>query len=202
MIDELSRREHRGHELEAVDDRVEPPLQQADQVFAGVAASAHGLGVDPVELAFGEVAVNSRAASAWPKAECRNPRLAAPLAMFAGAVLALVRRALGTPPEVYAEAAANLVLRTTNAWSFGGLRDGKTRGTARGVRGRPFYTDAAPLVKPIRPNRAGSWACAAVARPRRRPCWAVVRGLPPTPAWGDAPNPLSLSWGLGPVAPR
>ena len=39
-----------GDELDAVDDRVEPALQQADQVFAGVALAARGLVIEPAEL--------------------------------------------------------------------------------------------------------------------------------------------------------
>ena len=34
MVDELPRREHRGHELGAIDHRVQPALQEADQMGA------------------------------------------------------------------------------------------------------------------------------------------------------------------------
>ncbi len=57
VVDELAGGEDRRDELGAVDDRVEAALQQADQVLAGVALHADGLGVGGAELLLGNVAV-------------------------------------------------------------------------------------------------------------------------------------------------
>src|SRR6476659_6622055 len=57
VVDELPRREHRRHELGAIDDRVETALQQSHHVGAGVALEAAGLLVDAAELPLGNVAV-------------------------------------------------------------------------------------------------------------------------------------------------
>ena len=40
MADELARRERRRHELRPVDERVEPAIEEPDQVFRGVALQA------------------------------------------------------------------------------------------------------------------------------------------------------------------
>src|SRR3546814_13288873 len=45
VVHELAGGEDGRHELGAVDHRVEPALQQADEVFAGVAAAARGHGI-------------------------------------------------------------------------------------------------------------------------------------------------------------
>ena len=51
VIDELARGEHGGHEFGAIDHGVEPALEQADQVFAGIALHPPGFDIDAVELA-------------------------------------------------------------------------------------------------------------------------------------------------------
>ena len=57
VADELARGEHGRHELGAIDDGVEPALQQADQVLGGRALEAARLLVDAVELPLADVAV-------------------------------------------------------------------------------------------------------------------------------------------------
>src|SRR5690606_26421691 len=55
--DELARREHRRHELRAVNDGIEPALEQTDQRLAGILLDAGGLDIEPVERLFGDRAV-------------------------------------------------------------------------------------------------------------------------------------------------
>ena len=101
----------RRDELAAVDDRVEAALEQADQVLAAVALQADRLGVVLAELLLGNVAVIALELllGAQLRAEVGHLALAA-LAMLAGAIFAAVDRALGTAPDVLAQAAVDLVL--------------------------------------------------------------------------------------------
>src|ERR1700760_885141 len=114
VIDELARGEHGGDEFRAIDHGVEPALQKADQVFAGVALHAAGFDIDAVELAFGDVGVIAfqLLLGAQLHAEVRKLALAA-LAMLAGAVFALVDGALRAAPDILAHTAVDLVLRLT-----------------------------------------------------------------------------------------
>ena len=57
VIDELARGERGRRQLHAVDHRVEPALQQLDQVLAGIAAPPHRLLVEPAELALADIGV-------------------------------------------------------------------------------------------------------------------------------------------------
>src|SRR5579884_3539794 len=57
VVDELARRERGRHQLHAVDDGVETPLQQLDEVLAGVAAPPHRLLVETAELALADIGV-------------------------------------------------------------------------------------------------------------------------------------------------
>ena len=89
MVDELARGEHRRHELGAVDDRVEPALEQADQVLRGVAGPADRLVVDVLELLLGDVAVVALELLLGAQLDAEIGELAlAPLAVLAGAVFA------------------------------------------------------------------------------------------------------------------
>ena len=98
MIDELAGGEHRRHEFGAIDDRVEPALQQADQVRARVAVQAERLRVVLVELALGNVAVIALELLLGLELGAEVGRLAlAALTVLAGAVFALVDGALGRP---------------------------------------------------------------------------------------------------------
>ncbi len=111
VVDELAGGEHGRHELGAVDDRVEPALQQADQVRARVALHPERLDIVLVELPLGNVAVVALDLLLGLELGAEVGRLAlAALAMLAGAVLALVERAPGTAPDVLAHAAIDLIL--------------------------------------------------------------------------------------------
>src|SRR5690606_15233386 len=94
----------------AVDDRVEAALQQADEVLAGVAAAALGLGVVTAELLLADVAVVALQLLLGRQLGAVVGRLAAALAVLAGGVVSLVDGALGPAPEIDAEAAIDLVL--------------------------------------------------------------------------------------------
>src|SRR5690606_37021525 len=95
----------------AINDGVQTALQQADQVFTGVAAHTLGFGIDAAELLFGQVAVIAfeLLLGAQLGAEIRQFALAA-LAVLARAVLALGKRRRGAALDVFAHAAVDLVL--------------------------------------------------------------------------------------------
>ena len=111
VADELARGEHGRHELGAIDDGVEPALQQADQVLGGGALEAPRLLVDAVELPLADVAVVALQLLLGAQLLAVVGELGlAPLAVLAGARFALVEGALGPAPDVLAEAAVDLVL--------------------------------------------------------------------------------------------
>ena len=114
VIDELARGEHGGDELGAIDHGVETALEQADQVFAGIALHPAGLDIDAVELAFGDVGVVTLQLllGAQLHAEVGELALAA-LAVLAGAVFPAVHRALRAAPDILAHTAIDLVFRLT-----------------------------------------------------------------------------------------
>ena len=110
VIDELARREHRRHEFGAIDHRIEPALEQADQPGAGIALQAKRLLVIFVELPLGNIAVIALDLLLGLELGAEVGRLAlAPLAVLAGAVFPLVHRALGTAPDVLTHPAVDLV---------------------------------------------------------------------------------------------
>ena len=98
VVDELARGEHGGDELGAVDHGVETALEQADQVFAGVALHAAGFDIDAVELALGDVGVIALELllGAQLHAEVGELALAA-LAVLAGAVFTRFTGLFGRP---------------------------------------------------------------------------------------------------------
>ena len=100
MADDLARGEDRRRELGAIDDHVEPLLEQADQVLAGVALHAVGGLVGRLELLLGDVAVVALELllGAQLQAEVAHLALAA-LAVLAGAVGAAVHRGLAGGPR-------------------------------------------------------------------------------------------------------
>src|SRR5690606_3544797 len=104
--DELPRREHGRHELGAVDDGVEPALEQADQALTGIALAARGLLVDAPERLLGDrpVITLELLLGAQLQTVVRGLALAA-LAVLAGTVGAGIERGLGAPPEVLAQPA-------------------------------------------------------------------------------------------------
>ena len=112
VVDQLARRERGGHELGAVDHRVQPALQERDEVLRGVALQPGRLVVGAAELLLGDVAVVALQLLLGPQlqAEVADLGLAA-LAVLAGAVLPLVDRALGAAPEVLPHPPVELVLR-------------------------------------------------------------------------------------------
>ena len=114
VVDELARGEHGGDELGAVDHGVETALQQADQVFTGVALHPAGLDIDAVELALADVGVITfkLLLGAQLHAEVGELSLAA-LAVLAGAVFPAVDRALRAAPDILAHPAIDLVFRLT-----------------------------------------------------------------------------------------
>ncbi len=112
MADELAGREHRGHELGAIDHGVEPALEQANHVRAGVALEAARLCVDAAELPLGDVAVVAAQLLLGAQLHAIVGELAlAALAVLAGTVFAVVDGALRAAPHVLAHAAIDLVLR-------------------------------------------------------------------------------------------
>ncbi len=111
MADELTRRERRNGQLHAVHDGVETALENADQVFAVVAAAAHGFFVVLAELLLGDIAVVALQLLFRHELHAVIGRLLAALAVLARAVLTLVERAFGAAPQVHLEAAVDLELR-------------------------------------------------------------------------------------------
>ena len=112
VADELARGEHRRHYLHAIHPRIEPALQQADQVFRRIAAAAHRLFIEAAELLFGDVAVIALELLLGVKLHAVVRHLAAArLAVLAGAVFAPAEGALGPPPQIAHQAAVDLVLR-------------------------------------------------------------------------------------------
>jgi hypothetical protein len=112
VIDELARRKRRRDELGPVDHRVEPTLEQADQVFRRIALEPGGLVINRAELLFRDVGVIALELLLRLElgAEIRQLSLA-PLAMLPGAVFALVDRAFRAAPDVLAHAPVDLVFR-------------------------------------------------------------------------------------------
>src|SRR5882757_3114889 len=114
VVDELARGEHRGDELGAVDHGVEAALQEADQVFTGVALHPAGFDIDAVELALGNIGVVALQLLLGAQLHAEVGKLAlAALAVLAGAVFAAVHRALRAAPDILAHTAIDLVFRLT-----------------------------------------------------------------------------------------
>src|SRR5436305_4272 len=114
VVDELARGKHGGHELGAENHRVEATLEQADQVFAGIALHPAGLDVNAVELALGDVGVIALELLLGAELDAEVGKLAfAALAVLAGAVFSAVDGALGAAPDILAHTAIDLVFRLT-----------------------------------------------------------------------------------------
>src|ERR1700709_2862489 len=114
VIDELARGENGGDELGAIYHHVETALEQADQVFTGVALHAAGFDIDAVKLALADVGVVALQLllGAQLHAEVGELALAA-LAVLAGAVFTAIDGALRAAPDILAHTAIDLVLRLT-----------------------------------------------------------------------------------------
>src|SRR4051812_33863514 len=109
VVDELARGEHRGDELGAIDDRVETALQEADQVFTGIALHPAGLDIDAVELALADVGVIALELLLGAELNAEVGQLAlAALAVLAGAVFTAVYRGPWAAPDNFAPLAVVL----------------------------------------------------------------------------------------------
>src|SRR3981189_1637803 len=114
VIDELARGEHGGDELGAIDHGVETALEQADQVFTGIALHPAGFDINAVELALGNVGVVALQLLLGAQLHAEVGKLAlAALAMLARAVFAAVPRGLRAAPDILAHTAIDLVFRLT-----------------------------------------------------------------------------------------
>src|SRR5262245_12499657 len=111
VIDELAGGKHRRHELGAEHDGVEPALQEADEVGAGIALEADRLLIDAAEMLLGNVAVVAFELLLGAQLHAVVGELAlAALAVLAGAVFAPVHGALRAAPDILPHAAVELVL--------------------------------------------------------------------------------------------
>ena len=112
VADELTRRKYGRHELGPVDHGIETPLQQPDQVGAGIALHPDGLVVDAAELLLGNIAVVAAQLLLGLELHAVVGELAlAALAVLAGAIFTLVDGALRAAPDILAHTAVDLVLR-------------------------------------------------------------------------------------------
>src|SRR5579872_5522372 len=111
MIDQLAGGERRRRQFHPVDGRVEPALQEADQVLAGIALAAHRLLVEAAELAFADIGVITFELLLGRKLGAVIRRFFAPLAVLPGTIFAAIERAFRTAPQIDAETPIDLVLR-------------------------------------------------------------------------------------------
>jgi hypothetical protein len=89
-------------------------IEQADQVFAGIALQPAGLDVDAVELTLADIGVIALQLLLGAELHAEVGELAlAALAVLAGAIFAAVHRALRAAPDILAHAAIDLVFRLT-----------------------------------------------------------------------------------------
>src|SRR4051812_1978447 len=114
MVDELPCGKDRRHELRAINDAVQPTLQQANQVRARVTLEADRFEIDSAELTLGNVGVVALELLLGAQLHAVIGKLAlAALAVLAGAVFTLVDGALRAAPDILAHTAIDLVLRLT-----------------------------------------------------------------------------------------
>src|SRR5262249_38801631 len=161
VTDELACRENGRHQFRPVDRRIEPALEERDQVGAGIALHADRFVIDAAELAFRNVGVIALELLLGAQLHAVVGELAlSPLAVLAGSVFAAVHGALRAAPDVLAHAAIDLVLRLTalghRVLRICGLRPA----------GLPLGLRIAPSSVPLGRNRQ-AWAfISANARPR------------------------------------
>src|SRR3546814_18710177 len=106
---ERARCENQRRELVPIDDHVEPLLKQSDQIEAGIALHPRGVLIGALELLFGDVAVIALELLLGAELDAEIGHLAlTALAMLAGAVFALVDRALRATPDVFAHPAVEI----------------------------------------------------------------------------------------------
>jgi hypothetical protein len=165
--------EHRRHELGAIDDRVEPALQEPDEIGARVALHPQRFDIVLVELALGDVAVIALELLLRLQlgAEVGGFALAA-LAMLAGAVFALVERAARATPDVLAHPAVDFV------FGFGALRHRGSSGFVSGNAPSCAPTPAQAARKPGRQASAEQGECRGCVKRRTRPFEPRARRRP------------------------
>ena len=118
VVHELTCREDGWHELGAVDHGVEAALQQADQVFTGVALDALGLCIDAAELLFGQIAVIALQLLLGAQLDAEIAELGlATLAVLAGTVVTAIDGAFGAAPDVFAIRRVNFITWQRCVWS-------------------------------------------------------------------------------------
>ena len=111
MIDQLTRGEWCGHQLHAIDHRIEAALEQLDQIVACIAAPPVRFFIKSAELALADIGVIALELLLGGELRSEVGRLLAALAVLAGTVFAAIERALRPAPQIDAEAPINLVLR-------------------------------------------------------------------------------------------
>src|SRR5262245_42799080 len=112
MVDELARGKDGRHKFGTIDDGIEPALEQANHMRAGVAFQAASFRVDAAELPFRNEAVVAAQLLLGAELHAVVGELAfAALAVLAGAVFALVDGALRAAPDILAHTAVDLVFR-------------------------------------------------------------------------------------------
>src|SRR6185437_4076145 len=111
VIDELARGKGRHREFHAIDHGVEPALEQADEIFRGVATAARGLGEETAELALADIAVIALQFLLRHQLGAEIGGLLAPLPVLAGAIIAAVQWRFRPPPKIDAEPAVDFELR-------------------------------------------------------------------------------------------
>ena len=110
MVNQLARVTAGLAKAKPVDHVVKPALKQLHEVVAGNAAHANSTLIIAAELTLADVAVIATEALLCHQLQAESGRLGAALAMLARAIIALVKRALGTAPEVSAQTAVNFML--------------------------------------------------------------------------------------------
>ena len=111
MGDELARGKYGGHEFGAINHGIKTALQQADEIFGGIAFHAVSSGIDALELFLGDIAVIALELLLGAQLNTKIGKLAATtaLAVHAGAIFFAIDRALGATPDVFAHTAVNFI---------------------------------------------------------------------------------------------
>src|SRR5688500_14579099 len=114
VADQLASGPDGRRELGAIDDHVEPPLEQPDQILRGVALHPRRQLIGLRELLLGDVAVIALELLLGAQLDSEIADLAlAALAVLAWSIFAAVDRALGASEDVLAHPAVELVLGGT-----------------------------------------------------------------------------------------
>src|SRR5690606_9837822 len=112
VVDELARSEDSRHEFHAIDHRIETTLQEANEVFGGIALKTLGGFIDAAEGFLRDIAVIALQLLLGAQVNAIvGDFAAAALAMLAGPVITAVYRAFRATPKVLAHATVNFVFR-------------------------------------------------------------------------------------------